>query len=351
MRFLYLFAACLLAISTTNTAYAQKRTETDSLLIQQFAKGTRLEWQRTYFARLDDITELELHLGFDGTHVNGWGRYPQSNLIHTFQGFLDQQSLFLVELDPQNNPIATIETKLEARKTSGQRITAGRKVSKRFEAILQSAKESSDHTEANKWYRKYTGKWNDKDVEIYISRLQSDMIIGQLSMLGGQVYELKGQVVNDKKFSAKLFDHTGTNVGSIKGNTETTSKTSFTIEMPKTPKAYIHSNLESQLNITCLQEHLGNAYIDAVYPRTKSEPLNQLLEDRIETWVSDMKSSLNSSNAQTGKSEQLATLWAQMVCWKDDLACIVLTSHSSTDTSWQAQTILYHTKRKRTHHR
>jgi hypothetical protein len=326
--------------------FAQKKGNPDSLLMKQFDTGTKLEWKRSYLARLDDITGLQLHLGYDGKNCNGWGRFGNNGQIFPIQGMVREQDLFLVELNQNRNPVATIEVRMDSRKLTGERILVGRKSAQKLTAQVATPQEMLNYKDVHKWYRRYTAKWNDRAAQITIMRLQAGMVMGRIWLEeSGLMYQFNGRAGLDGKFTAPLEDVAQQKIiGTIKANLEGSSKLSFTIEQANAPKTYLHSTLDDQWDAECYQESNDRYALDAVIPKSKSEPFNTFLDEKLQTWIAQAKGSA----AVTSKTAQLqASAWTTITCWQDDLVCAVLHSYNPTDTSWQAQPLIYNLKKKK----
>jgi hypothetical protein len=326
--------------------FAQKKGNPDSLLMKQFDAGAKLEWKRTYLARLDDITTLQLHLGYDGKNCNGWGRFGTDGAIFPIQGVVNDQNLFLVELDQARMPVSTIEARMESRKLTGERILVGRKSAQKLTATVATGKDLANHAEENKWYRRYNAKWNDRATEITLTRLQGGMVMGQIWLPESSIfYRFEGRVGADGKFSAPIEAIAQQKtIGTIKANLESSPKISFTIEQSGTPKTYLHAALVDQWEVDCFQEANDRYTLDAVTPRTKSEQLNALLDQKLQSWVAQMK---GSAAASPKNAPLLATAWTTITCWQDELVCAVFHAYNPVDTSWHSESLIFQTKKKK----
>jgi hypothetical protein len=352
MKLRILFSWALLLLCAINLSAQKRKTDpiADSLVAAQFDKGAKLQWSRSYQIMLDDVVPAQLHLGFDGTYCNGFLAYTQSEKKHTIKGTLIEADLFLVELDNELRPVSTIEGKFDTKKIIATRILTGRKSAQKVEGIeISKAKtaNASDPVAITKWYRKYNTKWDGKDAQIYIARMQAGMITGRVTISESQpkTYHLKGKVLSNGVLTANLLDAEQRYCGTFKGNTESVNKVSFTIDQPKKSKLYLHSTLEETLAAQCLSETDEQTQIDAVFPTTKSEALNQLMTSKMQAWMRQVQTGVTGN--KTSNARLTATAWTNITCWEKDLLCLVMTMHSSNDTTWSASMIIYNTKKDR----
>jgi hypothetical protein len=199
----------------------------------------------------------------------------------------------------------------------------------------------AEQLEENKGYRNYSTKWKDRDAQLIIARLQAGMLIGQIYVVGEQVYELRGSVAADGKFVARVIEATSKqDIGSIKGTLNKDTKSSFTIEEGQKPKQYLHCNLEQVFLAKTIDASTQAGLIDAIYPITKSEALNTLLQNRTENWMSIAK-----NQAQAGQQSH-ATAWSYITWWEDNLIVMMMTYQTSADSTPQNYPILFNIKKK-----
>jgi hypothetical protein len=343
---------CLLGIfisaPTANTT-AQKRTSphTDSLLVHHFEKDTKLQWTRVYQLRLDEVQDLRMVIGFDGTYCNGWLEYPNTGQKATIKGSLQGQEMLLVELDHNLKPVATFEGTMEPKKLTGQRIGNQRKTAQKLDGQLVSqtqAAEAKLPCSDNKWYLKYNLKWANSDAVLTLARMQAGMVLGNLFVpRQTSYYTIKGKFLGGDKFVAHMtLMPERLYFGTIKGTLTQLSKLSLTVDQSGKPKAYVHCSLEEQLNLACEQQWIGTTSIDAVYPQTKNENLNKLLDERMKSWIQQIgELSKQRTDVQTASS------WTELTCWQDDFICAVTTYHTSWDTTWHSSVVMYNLKKKK----
>ncbi len=340
---------CILLIAPTANITAQKRqsAHSDSLLQHHFEPGTKLQWTRVYQVRLDDVQEMHLVLGYDGLQCNGWLEYPASGQKATIKGRLTDQDMLLVELNRELKVVATLEGRLDARKITGQRILSDRKSAQKLEGQSLSPlaiKTNNLPCSDNKWYLKYRLKWDGRDATLLVSKLQAGMLVGMIAFEEQlPFYTLKGKFLTEDKCLIQVTTMPDKqHFGTLKGSFDQINKVSLTLEQNGKIKTYLHCTLDEQLNVNCSQDLVNNTSIDAVYPRTKSEAFNTLLDQRIKSWMQQM-----SGLARQKNQAHTASSWTELTCWQDDFMCAVTTYHTSWDTTWHSTVHLFNLKKKK----
>jgi hypothetical protein len=343
---------CLLGMfffTPTANMYAQKRQSphTDSLLAHHFEKDTKLLWIRMYQLRLDDVQDLLMVVGFDGTFCNGWLEYPNTGQKATIKGSLQGQEMMLVELDQNLKPVATFEGTMGHKKLTGQRIDKDRKSAQKLDGqlvIQTQAAEAKLPCSENKWYLKYSLKWSNTDAVLTLARMQAGMVLGNLFVPGqSSYYTIKGKFLSDDKFVAHMTAMPERQYfGTIKGSLTQLNKLSLTVEQTEKPKMYVHCSLEEQLILACEQQWIGTTSIDAVYPQTKNENLNKLFDERMKSWIQKI-----GVLSKQHTDMQTASSWTELTCWQDDFICAVTTFHTSWDTTWNNSVLMYNLKKKK----
>jgi hypothetical protein len=329
----YLIACLLLCFVHLNAQKKQRQSKTtnpDTLVQGLFAPNTVLKWVKTYSGRMDDMSDIELLLGFDGKQCKGFLTYKESNTKLSLDGVLDGEKLSLYELDEFKDTSGflkgnLIEKTLIADWTNFNN-TIGSLVS--CQEIIEKNIGTS-HCGENKWINKYMITHNGGNFEIILNRSNNGLLFGNSWIETGNLnYYLKGEIKEDGDFFLNLSKNDGSDAGSFQGNIQNKQTLGLDWATQAGKHQFLTFPLVETLSVGCYEyADYTNSY-DVLYPKTRCLPCNAWMERKIAAWLNKCKGSFASNpQKETPKTRatQRASAWTDISLWNDDLFCGTLT--------------------------
>jgi hypothetical protein len=334
MKQLFLFILFSLFLNLNAKAQKKHRNpqslSTDSLMRQLFVPNTKLQWIKKFTGRMDDVSDVELTLGFDGKYCKGFLTYIESQSKLKLDGTFDENGLQLVEIDSNRDTSGFLKGKILDKNLFAEWTNFNNSIGSIIECEeTDVAKIGLSHCGDNKWINKYNINYNGGNFEIILSRFNNGLLFGKCWIETGNLnYTLKGEINDNGDFFINLTKTDGTEAGSFQG----TMLQIQTLNLDWATKAGKHQYLTfpmiETLSVGCYEyADYSNSY-DVLYPKTRCIACNTWMERKVTNWLTKCKGSF-ASNPQkqnpSNRAAQRASGWVDISLWNDDLFCGTLT--------------------------
>jgi hypothetical protein len=334
MNKIYYLIACLLLCFVHLNAQKKQRqsklTNSETLVEALFAPNTTLKWVKTFSGRMDDVSDIDILLGFDGTHCKGFLTYKESKTKLTLDGILDGEKLSLCEIDAHKDTSGflkgnLVEKTLKADWTNFNNSIGSYLVCEEITSEIASFSHCGD----NKWINKYSISYNGGNFEIILCRSNNGLLFGNSWIETGNLYyNLKGEIKDDGDFFVNLIKNDGSDAGSFQGNMQNKQTLGLDWATQAGKHQFFNFPLVETLSVGCYEfADYTNSY-DVLFPKSRCVPCNVWMERKVAVWLTKCKGSF-ASNPQkenpSNRAAQRASAWTDISLWNEDLFCGTLT--------------------------
>jgi hypothetical protein len=303
----------------------------DSLIQRLFAPATPLKWVKKYAGRMDDVSDIELNLGFDGKNCKGFLTYLESNAKLQLVGVFNEKSgLNLVEIDANRDTSGYIKGKIEDKMLHADWNNYNNSIGSIIACEeISETKLGRSHCGDNKWINKYNVNYNGGNFEIILCRFNNGILFGNSWMETGNInYDLKGEITENGDFFINLYKSDGSEAGSFQGNMQSIQSLNLDWATKLGKHQYLVFPLVETLSVGCYEfADYTNSY-DVLYPKTRCNTCNTWMERKVTTWLNRCKGSF-ASNPQKqnpkNRAAQRASGWVDISLWNEDLFCGTMT--------------------------
>lgn len=319
--FLILFTLCLyipVALSQANKPVLPR----DSAIIRLFEKPTEIKWVRNFKGRIDDVSSVEVSLGFDGRQCKGYLTYPKSKVRFKLEGTLpDSNHLKLEERDMTKQVTGRLEGRIAGRRLEADWTNAANSLGARLEADDLPPGMALPPCGDNKWTNRYIGRFNNGRIDLVLSRMHNGYLNGYMWIeADNKTYLLRGDSDAKGDFVLPAILPGGKEVAKLRGNL-------------KNPQALIckwtgtgeqrEFNLipREHLVMGCIENADYTSSIDALYPRLANcNTCNVRLDQLVNDWVKRCNTTLAGQKdplAPANRARSRASAWAEVLCWTE----------------------------------
>lgn len=330
------------APSATRKPVPGVATVKDTAVLNLFERDTRLSWVRFFDGRLDDVSEVSLSLGYDGKNCRGYLTYAKSRERFRLSGTLDGVVLLLEERDEKGRITGNLTGTLQGDQLDVEWMNAANTLGSRLEAReTPTATVSNQHCGDNKWANRYVARWNNARVDMIVARVNNGILNGYLWIeADNRTYTLTGRIFPDQHYEIQALLPNGKTAAHLQG-TLSNPKTTECNWVGSGEKRTIKLTMRETYVVGCLEfADYGSSY-DALYPRTRCEPCNKVLDHHVSDWVNQCKSTIAAQkkpDSPDTRNTLRASAWYEVTCWTETLFCGYLTFAESwkTETSGQS---------------
>ena len=247
-----------------------------------FENQANIQWIKHYKGRIDDLNDVAVTLGFDGADCKGRLTYLRSNTVFDLNGFIEDRTIHLQELDKHNKVSGTLSGKISGRKINGSwknfdGSRGGSLSLKETDNIVKFPSYCGD----NKWIRKYKGKIGNHNLEILLQKESSEKVSGLVFYKKKKTsYVLKGIVDTNNNFTLKAKNQKGQVVETFVGQLK---QDQLTIGKIKSKKITLLPT--EGLTIGCVEYADYATGYDITFPKTTNADFNHQMKEETDAWV------------------------------------------------------------------
>jgi hypothetical protein len=325
IAFLIFFLGSITAQKKQNFAI-----QNDSSILRLFPSNTSLKWVKKYAGRMDDVSDIDIVLGFDGKFCKGFLTYSESRTRLTLDGTLEGDKFSLFELDGHSDTSGYIKGNLLGKILLAEWNNYNNAIGSAIECEeITASKVGISHCGDNKWINKYNINYNGGNFEIILCRFNNGLLFGSSWIETGNMnYILKGEIKVDGDFFVNLFKTDGTEAGTFQGNMKNIQSLGLDWTTQAGKHQFFTFPLIETLSVGCYEyADYTNSY-DVLFPKTRCFTCNTWMERKVAAWLNKCKGSF-ASNPQkenpSNRAAQRASGWADISLWNDDLLCGTLT--------------------------
>lgn len=265
-----------------------------------FENQSNIQWIKHYKGRIDDLNDVAITLGFDGTDCKGRLKYLRSNTYFDLNGFIEDQTIYLQELDRHNKMSGTLSGKI-----SGKTIIGSWKNFDGSRGGILSITETKkivkfpSYCGDNKWIRKYQGKTANDNWEIILQKESSEKLSGLIFHKKKNIsYTLKGNIDTNYNFTLKAKNQKGQIVETFTGQL---NQDQLTIGKEKSKKVNLLP-IEG-LTVGCVEYVDYATGYDITFPKTTNAAFNKQMDEETNAWIKACRNYLLKVKKQNTSTE------------------------------------------------
>lgn len=320
-------------------------TPRDTTVAGLFDAGTNLKWSKVFRGRLDDVSEVLLSLGFDGSNCRGYLTYAKSRQRFQVSGTLEGAVLLLEEIDAAGAISGHLTGTLQGDRLDADWMNVSNTLGSRLEAQeVTSQKPLNLHCSDNKWINRYVARWNNARVDMVLARVNNSMLNGYLWIeADNKTYTLDGKIFPDEHFEVQALLSGGKVGAHLQGSLKTPQSMDCNWVGSGEKRVFKMSMRENYV-VGCLEYADYTSSYDALYPRTRCEICNKSLDQKVNNWVAQCKNTINAQKkpeAPNTRSSLRASCWYEVTCWTETLFCGYLTYADSWKEEPEGQSFNY----------
>ncbi|MFK8005302.1 MAG: hypothetical protein AB8H03_02985 [Saprospiraceae bacterium] len=247
-----------------------------------FENQAEIQWIKYYKGRIDDLNDVAITLGFDGVNCKGRLTYLRSNTDFDLNGYIENETLLLQELDQKNNVSGILSGKIAGKTINGNwknfdGSRGGNLTLTETEKIVKFPSYCGD----NKWIRKYQGKIANNNWEILLQKESSDQLTGLVfHKKKNTSYSIKGNVDINNNFTLKAKNQKGQIVETFVGLLKQDQLTIGTKKSKKITLAPFEG-----LTIGCVEYADYATGYDITFPKTTNAAFNKQMDEETNAWI------------------------------------------------------------------
>ncbi len=327
-----LCALFLLGTTLPAVLNAQK-PPVDTTVSNLFPPHTRLQWVRYYRGRFDDMAEVLLALGYDGSQCRGRMTYLQSKEVFTLQGTFENTFFVLTEGQAQGAPSGQLTGTLQGESLQAEWTNANNTLGN----ILHAREVKAPNTTPkpcgdNKWAARYVARWNEARLDMVLTRQSNFSLSGYLWIEAeGKTYELKGKMLSEDRYEVQALLPNGKTAAHLQGNLQNP----LAHECQWTgsgEKRTFKLSQRARLGAGCIEYADYVSSYDVLYPRPECSACNQTLDKVAADWVEQIKSAIAAQKrppTPENRNALRASAWYHISCWTETVFCGQITFSES----------------------
>lgn len=310
----------------------------DTAVARLFDTPAQLKWIKYFRGRFDDVSEVIVALGYDGSNCRGYMTYAKSQERFVLDGTLDGMVLLLDERDPNGTVSGHLTGSLQGDQIDAEWTNATNTLGGRLAAKEATSKNPVNlHCGDNKWVNRYIARWNDGRVDLTLARVNNNALNGYLWIeADNKTYTLSGKIFPDDHYEIQALLANGKTAAHLQGSLKVIQATECNW-VGSGEKRVIKFTLRENYLVGCLEFADYASSYDALYPRTRCEACNKTLDHRISDWVSQCKNTIatqKKASVPSNRNTLRASAWYEVTCWTETIFCGYLTFAES----WQEET-------------
>lgn len=323
-----LLAALFLSINTQSVV-GQSITE----MVEVQFEESELKNIRYFRGRLNDINEIVIALGDNGSEYKGVLQYMRSKEIFLLEGKMDFDKLKLIEKDTSQNVTGYITGEInDFLGITGEWYNYNRMIGADIRLLpYQNEPKYPTYCGDNKWVRVYKGFIEEEEVELFLKRGGHNKIRGLIWFANeNKSYFAEGYMDNGTRIINLHFrDENWKSKGSIEGNVSFYNddiEGTYTLD---TAKSTYSLYVDKTLSVGCIEYSNYISILEVLYPKTRNLAFNETLKSKIDDWVALSKAYVNDYQSQfpaltpTQRHSLRSYFWYDISYISDDLMSLV----------------------------
>ncbi len=302
-----------------------QRPAADTVVSRLFPPNARLQWVRYYRGRFDDMAEVLLSLGYDGTSCRGQMTYLRSKVTLALNGTFDDALLVLTESTPDGVVCGQLSGAIQGEILQAEWMNVANTIG----AVLHAREVKAPNTVPkpcgdNKWAARYVARWNDARLDLVLTRQSNLQLSGYLWIEAeNKTYPLRGKMLSEERYEVQALLPNGKVAAHLQGN----------LQNPQAHECqWIGSGEKRTFKLTqrarlasdCIEYADYLSSYDLLYPRLECANCHQTL-DRIATeWIERVKTAISAQQrplTPENRNALRASAWYSISCWTETVFC------------------------------
>jgi hypothetical protein len=310
----------------------------DSLIFKLFEQPSSIRWIKSLKGRIDDVSLVDVTLGFDGHNCRGYLTYLKSRNRFRLLGTLENNRLLLEEHDPSNALTGTIDGTLSDRRLEAIWSNADNTIGSRLEAEEPLPGQTiSTGCGENKWVNRYIARYNGARADMVLIRMHNGALEGFLWVeADSKTYQIKGDLKPDATYELEALLPNGKVAGLLQGSLKNQQNTDCTW-VGSGERRLFNFTIKDKLQLGCFDFADYRSSYDAIYPRSSCIACNTWLDQQVNGWVNQCKtaiSTLKDPLTPATRNAYRASCWTDIACWTENIFTGYLTfSDTKSDQS------------------
>ncbi len=323
----YFFLIPFALFLNTKTAKTQSNKPVlprDSAIVRLFEKPADLKWVRVFNGRMDDVSAVEIALGFDGRQCKGYLTYPTSRTRFKLEGTLpDTNHLRLEERDLSKQLTGRLEGRIAGKHLEAEWTNAANSLGARLEADDLPQGMALPPCGDNKWTNRYIARFNNARIDMVVSRLHNGYLYGYLWVeADNKTYLLRGEISSKGDFTMTALLPGGKEAAKLRGNLKNPQALDCQWTGSGEQREFKLTQRE-HLTMGCLENADYTSSIDALYPRLATcNGCNTSLDQIVNDWARRCNTALAAQKAPpspTTRARNRASAWTEVLCWTENV--------------------------------
>jgi len=307
----------------------------DSLIYKLFENPAGLKWVKNFKGRIDDVSLIDISLGYDGQSCRGYMNYAKSKVRFRLDGTLDgAQQLRLEERDPSNALTGSIQGVLADRRIEASWANAANTIGSRIEAEEPLPGQTiATGCADNKWANRYITRYNGARADMVIIRMHNGALEGFLWVeADAKTYTLRGDMKSDGSYEMEALLPSGKMAGILQGSLQNQQATECKW-VGSGERRTFNFTVKDKIQFGCYDFADYRSAYDAVYPRSACAACNTWLDQQVSAWVNQCKTTLSTLKdplSPASRNAYRASCWADIACWTEN----VFTGYLTFTETW-----------------
>lgn len=312
-------------------------TVKDTAIARLFEKPEAIQWVRYFKGRMDDVSDVDISLAYDGTHCRGILHYVDSHTRFTLDGSLDITEFKLQERDGGKQASGYLSGAIQDGRLEADWTNLDNTLGSRLEATERlPGQVGSAHCSDNKWISRYITRWNNGRVDAVLIRANNGALHGYLWVeADAKTYPLEGDIFDDGNYALQALLPNGQVAAHLQGTLKDPASTECNWTGSGEKRVFKLAQKET-LPVGCYEWADYVSSYDALYPRTRNPECNKWLDRQVTLWMGRCKADVAAKKPQAtpaARNSLRASAWTDVVCWTETIFAGYLTF---TD-SWNPQ--------------
>ncbi|MCB0526927.1 MAG: hypothetical protein KDC65_00510 [Saprospiraceae bacterium] len=309
----------------------------DTAIAGLFDKPASIKWVKYFKGRFDDVSVVDISLGFDGKFCRGYLNYAKSGDRFKLDGTLDKNVLVLTEQDQSKTLTGTIKGVLENRRIEAEWTNFDNSVGSFLEADELSPGQMPNYNcNENKWACRYITRYNGARADMILIRMHNGALYGYLWVeADGKTYDLRGEMDREGNYEIEALLPSGKMAGLLQGSLKNLKNTdcNWVGSGEKRIFKFVQRNTYP---MGCYDYADYYSSYDALYPRTPCTACNTWLDQKVNDWLTACKSyhsGKKKKEGAAGRNALRASCWAEIACLTEN----ILSGYLTYSESWNGQ--------------
>lgn len=308
----------------------------DTALAKLFDKNADIKWVKYFKGRMDDVSAVDLALGYDGKNCRGYLTYGKSRVRLRLDGTVNGDSIRFEEREGKTFTGKLNGTyknrRLEAEWTNHDNsLGSSLKVDE-----LAAGQTLTIGCSDGKWASRYIARYNSARCDMILIRMHNGNLYGYLWVeADAKTYDLRGEIDNDGNYEIEALSANDKIAGLLQGNLSNPAKTDCNW-VGSGEKRTFNFTQKDNFQLGCYEYADFSSSYDALYPRTPCSSCNTWLDQQINEWVNKCKSTVSAkkqSNTAANRNAMRASSWAEIACLTEN----IFSGYLTFSESWNAQ--------------